>query len=55
MKRKLTKVVDGTEITTSEKMCSCGTDVADNLCSPGCPDTCRECRLVKQRLNKRPL
>jgi len=40
MKRKLTKVVDGTEITTSEKMCSCGTDVADNLCSPGCPDTC---------------
>lgn len=40
MERKLTKVVDGTEITTSEKMCSCGTDVADNLCSPGCPDTC---------------
>ena len=63
MERKLTKVVDETEITVSErpknkfsgssdknadkshslsyrKLCSCGTDVADNLCSPGCPDTC---------------
>lgn len=46
MKRKLTKVVDGTEITTSEKMCSCGTDVADNLCSPGCPDTCGDGSIV---------
>lgn len=46
MKRKLTKVVDGTEITTSEKMCSCGTNVADNLCSPRCPDTCRDDSIV---------
>ena len=64
MERKLTKVVDGTEITvggipenkfsgssdknadkshslSSRKMCSCGTDVADNLCSWECPDTLR--------------
>lgn len=40
MERKLTKVVDETEITVTEKMCSCGTDVADNLCSWECPDTC---------------
>ena len=33
MERKLTKVVDGTEITLSGKMCSCGTDVANDLCS----------------------
>lgn len=40
MERKLTKVVDGTEITDTGKMCSCGTDVANNLCSWECPDTC---------------
>lgn len=40
MERKLTKVVDGTEITVGGKMFSCDTDVVDNLCSPGCPDTC---------------
>ncbi len=40
MERKLTKVVDGTEITLSGKMCSCGTDVANDLCSWECPDTC---------------
>ena len=40
MERKLTKVVDGTEITETGKMCSCGTDVANNLCSWECPDTC---------------
>lgn len=40
MERKLTKVVDGTEITVSGKMCSCGTDVANHLCSWECPDTC---------------
>ena len=40
MKRKLTKVVDGTEITVGGKMCSCGTDVADNLCSSLRNDTC---------------
>ena len=33
MERKLTKVVDGTEITVGGKMCSCGTDVANDLCS----------------------
>ena len=40
MERKLTKVVDGTEITVGGKMCSCGTDVANDLCSWECPDTC---------------
>ena len=40
MERKLTKVVDGTEITETGKMCSCGTDVANNLCSWECLDTC---------------
>ena len=40
MERKLTKVVDGTEIIETGKMCSCGTDVVDNLCSWECPDTC---------------
>ena len=41
MERKLTKVVDGTEITVTGKMCSCGTDVTNDLCSWECPDTCR--------------
>ena len=40
MERKLTKVVDGTEITETGKMCSCGTDVANDLCSWECLDTC---------------
>lgn len=39
MKRKLTKVVDGTEITVGGKMCSCGTDVANDLCSWESTDT----------------
>lgn len=43
MERKLTKVVDGTEITVGGKMCSCGTDVANDLCSWECPDTCGDC------------
>ena len=46
MKRKLTKVVDGTEITVGGKMCSCGTDVADNLCSSLRNDTHRDSSLV---------
>lgn len=50
MERKLTKVVDGTEITVGGKMCSCGTDVANDLCSWECPDTCRDGGLdVKER------
>ena len=40
MERKLTKVVDGTEIIETGKMCSCGTDVANYLCSWECHDTC---------------
>lgn len=44
MERKLTKVVDGTEITVSRKMCSCGTDVVNDLCSWECPDTCGDGR-----------
>ena len=40
MERKLTKVVDGTEITETGKMCSCGTDVANDLCSWEYLDTC---------------
>lgn len=40
MERKLTKVVDGTEIIVSGKMCSCGTDVANDLCSSESTDTC---------------
>ena len=43
MERKLTKVVDGTEITVTGRMCSCGTDVANDLCSWECPDTCGDC------------
>ena len=43
MERKLTKVVDGTEITVGGKMCSCGTDMANDLCSWECPDTCGDC------------
>ncbi len=50
MERKLTKVVDGTEITVTEKMCSCGTDVANDLCSWECPDTCGECRDFNKKL-----
>lgn len=41
MERKLTKVVDGTEITVGGKMCSCGTDVANDLCSWESTDTLR--------------
>ena len=41
MERKLTKVVDETEITVIGKMCSCGTDAANDLCSWECPDTYR--------------
>ena len=48
MERKLTKVVDGTEITETGKMCSCGTDVVDNLCSWECPDTCRDGMFIVQ-------
>ena len=40
MERKLTKVVDGTEITVGGKMCSCGTDMANVLWSWEGPDTC---------------
>ena len=43
MERMLTKVVDGIEITVGGKMCSCGTDVANHLCSWECPDTCGNC------------
>ena len=39
MERKLTKVVDGTERTETGKMCSCGTDVANDLCSWESTDT----------------
>lgn len=45
MERKLTKVVDGTEITVTgipenKFSGSSDTDVANNLCSWECPDTC---------------
>ena len=49
MERKLTKVVDGTEITETGKMCSCGTDVANDLCSWECPDTCGSCFLLREK------
>ena len=48
MERKLTKVVDGTEITVGGKMCSCGTDVANDLCSWECPDTCGDGMFIVQ-------
>ena len=48
MERKLTKVVDGTEITVSGKMCSCGTDVANDLCSWESTDTCGELCVAMQ-------
>lgn len=51
MERKLTKVVDGTEITETGKMCSCGTDVAIDLCSWESTDTCGDCLLaIKETL-----
>ena len=50
MERKLTKVVDGTEITETGKMCSCGTDVVDNLCSWECHDTCGDGSSIVQTL-----
>ena len=54
MERKLTKVVGETEITETGKMCSCGTDVANYLCSWECHDTYRKlCGIAfKNRLNK---
>lgn len=53
MERKLTKVVDGTEITVTGKMCSCGTDVTNDLCSWECPDTCGDGSVAtKNKLNK---
>lgn len=52
MERKLTKVVDGTEITVGGKMCSCGTDVANDLCSWECPDTRRDCSSFVQTITK---
>ena len=50
MERKLTKVVDGTEIIETGKMCSCGTDVANDLCSWECPDTCGDGSSIVQTL-----
>lgn len=55
MERKLTKVVDGTEITVGGKMCSCGTDVANDLCSWECPDTCREYSVYTKKKRQRRL
>lgn len=53
MERKLTKVVGETEITETGKMCSCGTDVANYLCSWECHDTCRDCGVdVKGKIGK---
>ncbi len=48
MERKLTKVVDGTEITETGKMYSCGTDVANDLCSWECSDTCGDMRAFNE-------
>ena len=52
MERKLTKVVDGTEITVTGKMCSCGTDVTNDLCSWECPDTCGVRNIAPKENNK---
>ena len=53
MERKLTKVVDGTEITVGGKMCSCGTDMANDLCSWECPDTCGDgCSFVPTKTER---
>ena len=52
MERKLTKVVDGTEITVGGKMCSCGTDVANDLCSWECPDTRGDGMFTCKRVDK---
>lgn len=49
MERKLTKVVGETEITETGKMCSCGTDVANYLCSWECHDTCGERRSADEK------
>ena len=50
MERKLTKVVDGTEITMSGRMCSCGTDVAKHLCSWENTDTLRGLRRIGAKM-----
>jgi len=55
MERKLTKVVDGTEITETGKMCSCGTDVANHLCSWECTDTCGNMCPLSENKRKRSL
>ncbi len=44
MKNRLAEVVDKTVIMeqdTDEKMCSCGSDVVDEMCSSGDADTYR--------------
>lgn len=50
MEKKLTEVVD--KVPTNnylENLCSCGTDVTNDLCSWECPDTCgRYCAFVPQ-------
>ena len=43
MKNKLTEVVNKTEIeevSKTNKMCSCETNVVNDLCSSECVDTC---------------
>ena len=47
MEKKLAVIVDNNEeITTgagNTEMCSCGTDVVMEMCSPESHDTCRDC------------
>ena len=56
MEKKLAVIVDNNEeITTGEcdtEMCSSGTDVAMEMCSPESHDTCGDCgSSVKGRIN----
>ena len=47
MKNKLTEVVNKTEIeevSKTNKMCSCETNVVNDLCSSECVDTCGDVR-----------
>jgi hypothetical protein len=56
MENKLAEVVDKTVImeqNAEEKMCSCGSDVVDEMCSLGDSDTCGDsCSFVPTKAGR---
>ena len=51
MENRLAEVVDKTVIMeqgTDEKLCSCGSDVVDEMCSSGDADTCGDGMFIVQ-------